>query len=789
MRFGYGTAVVLLAVLAGGCSKPRTDAVERDRGVSGVATLAATEHGLIDILDPLDGALFPLEIAPPTFRWQDKNPACDTWRVEVRLQDARPMQFLSGSQQWTPTAESWQSIKRQSRQTDAVVTILGASLAAPDAVLSRGSVSIRTSIDEVGAPIFYREVVLPFREAVKDPSRIRWRFGEISSNEQPPVVLEKLPVCGNCHSFSADGAVLGMDVDYANDRGSYAITPVDKEMILDDEKVITWNDYKREDGEPTFGLLSQVSPDGRYVVSTVKDRSVFVATEDLEFSQLFFPVKGILAVYDRKTKAFRSLPGADDPAFVQSNPSWSPDGKYLVFARSKAYRLKHVRDDAPALLTAKQCQEFLEGGKTFLFDLYRVPFSGGEGGTAEPLAGASGNGMSNYFPKYSPDGKWIVFCRAKSFMLLQPDSELYILPSQGGEARRLECNTPRMNSWHSWSPNGRWLVFSSQAFSPYTQLFLTHIDQQGASSVPVLLSRFTSPDRAANIPEFVNTRSGAIEGIVVNFLDDYNFFRAASAFLNNGRDTASAAPLLRKALELNPDHIRSRLELAAILTEEGKFEEARAHINHVLAIEPDQIDALHGLAVILAKEGKPEEAADQCRRALEISPDSPVAHLNLGQTLLETGRLDEAVEHLAEALRLRPDDAMTNYYWGTVLHRRAKPLEAATYYRRAVELDSEFIPAMLAIATLCIANAQADPAQIDEALALAKKASDRTSNNDLQVLRVLAAVYAVNGQIDEAADTARRARDIARVVGDQDSVARIQRMLNLYEEIQAESRK
>jgi len=26
--------------------------------------------------------------------------------------------------------------------------------------------------------------------------------------------------------------------------------------------------------------------------------------------------------------------------------------------------------------------------------------------------------MSNYFAKYSPDGKWIVFCKAKSFMLL-----------------------------------------------------------------------------------------------------------------------------------------------------------------------------------------------------------------------------------------------------------------------------------------------------------------------------------------------------------------------------------
>ena len=49
--------------------------------------------------------------------------------------------------------------------------------------------------------------------------------------------------------------------------------------------------------------------------------------------------------------------------------------------------------------------------------------------------------MSNFFPKYSPDGKWIVFCKAKSYMLLQPDSELYIIPAEGG-ARDACATTP-----------------------------------------------------------------------------------------------------------------------------------------------------------------------------------------------------------------------------------------------------------------------------------------------------------------------------------------------------------
>ena len=476
------------------------------------------DYDAIAIEYPLNETLFPPEMVPPTFRWSDGCSASRAWLVRIRFPDGKPcMSFLTRRPSWTPPPEDWESIKHRSLERETQVILLGIGPGKPPRIVSQAKMSFTTSKDPVEAPLFYREVNLPFIEADKEPSRVRWRFGSIAS-APPPIVLRNLPVCGNCHSFSRDGKTLAMDVDFASRKGSYAITEVKERIELVPDDIITWTD--EEDSEQTHGLLSQISPDGRYVVSTVKDISIFIPMPSLAFSQLFFPVKGILCVFDRETRRFRSLPGADDPRFVQSNPNWSPDGKYIVFARAKAPDLRNTKHQGFVWLTPAESREFIATGEPFRFDLYRVPFNGGKGGTAEPIEGASDNGMSNYFARYSPDGRWIVFCRARSYMLLQPDSELYIIPSEGGNARKLRCNTSRMNSWHSWSPNGKWLVFASKAYSDYTQLCLTHIDENGCSTPPVLLAHLTAPDRAANIPEFVNVLPSAIAGIHEQFLDD-----------------------------------------------------------------------------------------------------------------------------------------------------------------------------------------------------------------------------------------------------------------------------
>jgi hypothetical protein len=467
---------------------------------------ATNDKGALTITYPRSDVLFPRDIVAPTLRWEDTSGA-DKWNISIRFKGINETMGAEVREtNWRPSDEQWEKIKQHSLENEAVITVSGIMQDGSKKIMSHENVRIRTSDDPVSFPIFFREVPLPTSEAVKKPTITRWRMGYVSSNEPPKVVLEGMKVCANCHAVTPDGKTLGMDVDVDGDKGAYIITEIENNTVFTRDKVISWNDFQPQDGIMNFGLFSQISPDGRYVISTIKDLSLLFRFPDLGYSQLFSPVKGILVVYDRQTKQFFSLPGADDPQYVQTNAVWSPDGQWIVFARSKAL------SDAKSIM-------FYDMTESFRYDLYRIPFNGGKGGKAEAIQGASNNGRSNYFPKFTPDGKWLIYTQSNSFMIIQPDAELRIIPAEGGVNRRMNCNTfGKMSSWHSLSPSGRWMVFSSKANGPYTQLWLTHIDKNGNDTPPILLEGFTQHDRAANIPEFLNISQEKMQKIV-NRLD------------------------------------------------------------------------------------------------------------------------------------------------------------------------------------------------------------------------------------------------------------------------------
>jgi Tfp pilus assembly protein PilF len=703
------------------------------RGDGNLNVRAAEQAATLVTIDyPLKGSIFPPEITAPTVIWHDVSTAAVHWRIEVTFADgSAPLRYdsrgprpiigeidrrcisstnelpkLTPDQElahtWSPDAKAWDAIKKHSTRKPATITISGLSSGETGHPLSSGSTVIETSSDPVAAPIFYRDVPLMPSETEKGIIKplaadavqlIQWRLRSID-RPQSSVVLSGMHTCANCHSFSADGKTMGMDMDGPrNDKGLYALVTVKPKMVIGSQEMITWNPTQEHQfASNRVAFMSQVSPTGKYVLSMVTradrppENNYYVANfKNYRFLQVFYPSRGILAWYDRATGQRHPLPGADDPRYVQTDGVWSPDGKYVMFARAEA------REPYPP---GKQMAERANDPKELQiqYDLYRVPFNQGRGGIAEPLRGASANGMSNSFPKVSPDGRWIVFVQCRNGQLMRPDSELYIVPAAGGQARRLNANLSPMNSWHSWSPNSRWLVFSSKSRGPYTRMYLTHIDEQGNDSPAILIDNPAAANRAVNIPEFVNIPPDGIVNISTPAVDMYRQFDHASELAEKGQDAAAVEEWETLATS-HPEDARIHNNLALELVRVGKFGDAVPHFQKALELNPLYYSVHGSLAAALLKTGRADQALREYEVALRIYPGSPDLHNSYGNALAWSGRLDDAIAQFTKAIALNPALAEAHNNLGIAFARQDRLSDASEQFAAAIELNPSFAEA------------------------------------------------------------------------------------------------
>ena len=791
-----------------------------------VAAKDETERILIDY--PLNGSVFPPDMGAPTFLWRDPAVNTNAWAIDVtfangsavlhvdakgermhvgeidprcisannKLPELTPEQAAAHT--WKPDAATWTAMKKQAGSGAVTITIHGYASADGRQAVSSGAMQMHVSADPVNAPIFYRDVPLMPSETEKGFIKplaanavplIAWRMRNVA-DAQSHVVMTGLHTCANCHSFAANGKTLGLDMDGPqNDKGLYALAPVAQKMTIGTENMVSWSKFRGEEGvQLRVGFMSQVSPDGHFVVTTIRppgantSQFYYVSNfKDYRFLQVFYPTRGILAWYDRTTKKLQPLPGADDPQYIQSNAVWSPDGKYLVFSRAIAK--DPYRADGKMAAYANDPLEI-----QIQYDLYRIPFNNGRGGKPEPIAGASQNGMSNSFPKISPDGKWIVFVEAHNGQLMRPDGKLYMVPAVGGVARRMNCNTPVMNSWHSFSPNGRWLVFSSKSRSPYTQMFLTHIDAEGNDTPAILIENSTAANRAVNIPEFVNMEPTGIEHIDTPAVDFYKQFDVAEDLAKKGQ-YAAAIPEWTKALAMEPNDAHALNNYGQTLARSGATDRAIVEFRKAIAVKPEYPEAENNLAFVFAGAGRPRDAIEHYRMAIEEKPAYVEAHNNLGHVLTEQGNLDGAIEQFQQALTINPDYAAAHNGLGFALASTNRLDGAADEYRHAIEADPRYADAYNNLGVVMARQRRVDEAieefnkaieldpacvgaesnlghallakdHVDEAIPHLVKAVDANSNS-AELHNDLGTALAERGRLDEAIPEFERALQIS----------------------------
>ncbi len=241
-------------------------------------------------------------------------------------------------------------------------------------------------------------------------------------------------------------------------------------------------------------------PSGDYVAFSVNKTFQSFHNHDANRIEVYDEASDVV-VYNVKTHqiAWSPLTKAEDR--FETFPTFSPDGKWLYFCSAEA--------------VTPMPDKYREAR----YGLYRIAFNAEDmsfGDSLECVYDAPAEGFSVSFPRISPDGRLLCFTRHGygNFSIWHKDSDLWLADLKDGSVRPMETvNSDNVDSFHTWSSDGKWLVFSSRRDDGlYTKPYFTHVDADGNATKPFLLpqkdpkSYYKRQMRSYNLPAFTTSK-------------------------------------------------------------------------------------------------------------------------------------------------------------------------------------------------------------------------------------------------------------------------------------------
>lgn len=293
--------------------------------------------------------------------------------------------------------------------------------------------------------------------------------------------------CVNCHSFCSrdpERMLLHMRSEHA---GTYVYMDGRLEK-LDTKTPATMSSL----------VYPYWHPSGRYVAFSVNKTNQVLHASDPNRIEVFDEDSDIV-VYDVLNHEIVSCDRLKSGSSFETFPTFSPDGRYLYFCSAEAVTPMPER-----------YQEVKYSLCRIGFDPDGLSF----GGEVDTLYNARTQGRSASFPRVSPDGRLLAFTLSDygNFSIWHKDADIHCLDTADGSISRMgELNSDDVESYHSWSSDGRWLVFSSRRGDGlYTRPYFAYVDGSGYACKPFLLPQ-KNPKRfygslmfSYNIPEFVS---------------------------------------------------------------------------------------------------------------------------------------------------------------------------------------------------------------------------------------------------------------------------------------------
>lgn len=312
---------------------------------------------------------------------------------------------------------------------------------------------------------------------------------DLSSFEETPIVenYQTGENCMNCHSFCNRRPDLFLFHMRQKFGGTYLVRGKEVEK-LDTKTPETISDL----------VYPSWHPGGRFVAFSTNTTRQFFHPNDPNRIEVY-DMESDVVVYDSERHELVTSPALFSKQAFETFPTFSADGKQLYFCTAEA-------------------QEMPREFRKVKYSLCSVSFDADTrtfGTEVDTLYSALRGGRSVSFPRVSPDGRFLLYTLFDygNFSIWHKEADLYLLDLQTGKNRNLtEVNSPDVESYHAWSSNGRWIVFSSRRGDGlYTRPYLAHISEEGVASKPFVLPQPTRDFyvdfmQSYNIPEFVQGR-------------------------------------------------------------------------------------------------------------------------------------------------------------------------------------------------------------------------------------------------------------------------------------------
>lgn len=434
---------------------------------------ATQVQGLPEIWPDYVGVTVPATIAPLDFTL----PGADALDVLVTAPDGTTLR--SGGKTATRFSErGWKSLLQRSAGDSLLVAVSGLF----DGVWRRYEpFRVYVSPDEIDYGLTYR-LIEPGYQIYSHMGVYERELG--SFRQRALLENTRFAGCVNCHaSFRGDPSAFTVHI-----RGAHGAT-----LLTRDGEIKAYD--TKTDSTLGFCVYPYWHPSGNYIAySTNNTRQGFHAQPDKLIE--VFDLDSDIQVYDVVRNQVITAPQIKRPGIWETFPVFSPDGRTLWFTAA-------VQVEIPGELSQSR------------YSLLKVSFdpeTGTIGQDVETVLDAADFNGSICFPRPSYDGKYLMFtlCDYGTFPIWHHEADLWLLDLATGETRRMdEVNSPDTDSYHNWSVNSRWFVFSSRRGDGlFTRLYIAHFDENGVAGKPFLLPQRDPKNydedlfRSYNVPEF-----------------------------------------------------------------------------------------------------------------------------------------------------------------------------------------------------------------------------------------------------------------------------------------------